>query len=232
MSGFDFAALERRVAALEANRGASLRFGTVVGVDAAAGTARVRLDDGDNMVTAPLRVLARRTLRDKEQCLPDIEEPVACLFSGQGLETGVVLGAHYSDKTLSPGQEATEHYHKYEDGTELRYDRKAHKLQAKVKGDVEMEVEGAIKAKAEQGIDLESAAFIRLKAPDIYNYGAFHGADMEGNPGRAEFSGEMVVKNGGITVPDKDVQAGAVALRGHQHENSGGSGTGGKPVGG
>lgn len=232
MNGFDYAALERRVAALEANRGASLRFGTIVGVDAARGTARVRLDDGDDMVTAPLRVLASRTLKDKVQCLPDIEEPVACLFSGQGMEAGVVLGAHYSDKTPSPGQEATEDYRRYEDGTELWYDRKAHKLRGIVKGDVELEVEGAIKAKAEQGIDLESAAYIRLKAPHVYIWGAFHGADMDGKPGTAEFSGDMAVRNGGISVPDKDVQAGEVSLRGHQHENSGGSGVGGKPVGG
>ena len=33
MSGFDYAQQERRIAALEANRGASLRFGIVTGVD-------------------------------------------------------------------------------------------------------------------------------------------------------------------------------------------------------
>ena len=42
MSGFDYAQQERRIAALEANRGASLRFGIVTGVDPASGTARVR----------------------------------------------------------------------------------------------------------------------------------------------------------------------------------------------
>lgn len=232
MDGFDLASLERRIAALEANRGASLRFGTVVSVDPSSGTARVRLDDGDNMVTAPLRVLARRTLKDKEQCLPDIEEPVACLFSGQGMEAGVLLGAHYSQKTPSPDQKAASDYHRYEDGTELCYDRAAHKLWAKVKGDVEMEVEGGIKARSVKGIDLESLAYFRCKAPDLFFFGSFHGADMEGNPGTVEFLGEMVVRHGGINVPDNDVQAGPVSLRGHEHENSGGSGIGGKPVGG
>ena len=88
MSGFDYAQQERRIAALEANRGASLRFGIVTGVDPASGAARVQLPDGDGMVTMPLRVLERRTLKDKAQTLPDIGEPVACLFSGQGLEQG------------------------------------------------------------------------------------------------------------------------------------------------
>ena len=59
--GFDMAALERRIAALEANRGASLRFGTVVGIGEDGGSARVQLHDGDGMVTYPLRVLQKRT---------------------------------------------------------------------------------------------------------------------------------------------------------------------------
>ena len=133
MSGFDYAQQERRIASLESNRGASLRFGTVTGVDTATGTARVQLPDGDGMVTMPLRVLGRRTLKDKAQALPDIGEPVACLFSGQGLEQGVILGAHYTAKTPSPNQEAQVDYVRYEDGTELWYDRKGHKLTAKVK---------------------------------------------------------------------------------------------------
>ena len=132
MSGFDYAQQERRIASLESNRGASLRFGTVTGVDTATGTARVQLPDGDGMVTMPLRVLGRRTLKDKAQALPDIGEPVACLFSGQGLEQGVILGAHYTAKTPSPNQEAQVDYVRYEDGTELWYDRKGHKLTAKV----------------------------------------------------------------------------------------------------
>ena len=37
MSGFDYAQQERRIASLESNRGASLRFGTVTGVDTATG---------------------------------------------------------------------------------------------------------------------------------------------------------------------------------------------------
>ena len=74
----------------------------MTGVDTATGTARVQLPDGDGMVTMPLRVLGRRTLKDKAQALPDIGEPVACLFSGQGLEQGVILGAHYTAKTPSP----------------------------------------------------------------------------------------------------------------------------------
>ena len=100
---FDYAALERRIAALEANRGASLRFGKVVGVT--GGAARVQLADGQDMVSAPLPTLQRRVLKDQEIKLPDDGEPVACLFAGQGMEAGVVLGAVYSKATPDPEQE-------------------------------------------------------------------------------------------------------------------------------
>lgn len=102
MAGFDIAHLERRIAALEANRGASLRFGKVTGVE--GGYARVQLADGHGMVSMPLATLHRRVLRDQDITMPDQGEPVAVLFSGQGLEAGVVLGAVYSPAVPDPAQ--------------------------------------------------------------------------------------------------------------------------------
>ena len=180
MSGFDYAQQERRIASLESNRGASLRFGTVTGVDTATGTARVQLPDGDGMVTMPLRVLGRRTLKDKAQALPDIGEPVACLFSGQGLEQGVILGAHYTAKTPSPNQEAQVDYVRYEDGTELWYDRKGHKLTAKVKGTVEIEAKGSVRVSSEHEVVAESETGITLKAPRINLAGKLSVTDRRG----------------------------------------------------
>lgn len=139
---FDYAALERRVAALEANRGASLRFGTVTGVDEKGGSVRVQLPDGDGMVSGPLRVMQSRSLKDKPQCLPDVGEPVACLFAGQGMEAGVVLGAHYSTRTPAPGQPPLLDYMRYEDGTEIWYDREAHLLKINVMGNIEINATG------------------------------------------------------------------------------------------
>lgn len=229
---FDFAALERRVAALEANRGASLRFGTVTGVDAGNGSARVQLEDGDGMVSAPLRVLQRRSLKDKAQCLPDIGEPVACLFAGQGMEAGVVLGAHYSTQTPAPDQTATHDYIVYEDGTEVWYDRKAHKLIAKVKGDAEVETEGQITARAKKEILAESEVNIMLKAPTITLAGLLRVTDKDGKPGSGELLGDYRILRGGLDVPDNDVTAGGVSVRGHTHKGvESGPDTSGTPVG-
>lgn len=230
---FDFAALERRVSALEANRGASLRFGTVTGVDAGDGSARVQLEDGDGMVSAPLRVLQRRSLKDKAQCLPDLGEPVACLFAGQGMEAGVVLGAHYSQQTPAPGQTATHDYAVYEDGTEVWYDRKAHKLIAKVKGDADIETDGRITATAKKEIRVESAVDITLKAPTITLAGLLRVTDKDGQPGSGELLGDYVIRQGGLDVPDDDVTAGSVSVRGHIHKGvEHGPSTTDKPVGG
>lgn len=241
MSGFDYAQQERRIASLESNRGASLRFGTVTGVDTATGTARVQLPDGDGMVTMPLRVLGRRTLKDKAQALPDIGEPVACLFSGQGLEQGVILGAHYTAKTPSPNQEAQVDYVRYEDGTELWYDRVRHRLIAKVEGDIEAETTGKVDiratgtltAVAQGDATVESKARISLKAPLIELAGQLSYSGYDGGPGEGDVLGNLRIRRGGLAVPDADVTAGSVSLIGHRHTGvDTGSGTSGGPLGG
>lgn len=222
---FDMAKLERRLAALEANRGASLRFGTVTEVSEADGTARVQLPDGQNMVSHPLRVMQARSLKDKKQCFPDVGEPVACLFAGQGFEQGVVLGAVYSPKCAAPNQQSGQDYTKYEDGTEIWYDRKSHKLIAKVKGDVE--------AKSTGNICLEAAKEITFKAPHINMLGNLDQRGYDGGTAVSNLHGDYAVRNGSIYVPEHNVIAGNVSLREHEHDNvQSGESISGKPVGG
>ena len=152
----EFSSLERRLKALETNRGAILRWGEVVMVDEKAGSARVKIADADNIVTMPLRVLQQRTLKDQHQELPDIGEHVVCLFAGQGFEQGVVLGAVYSTKDPCPGKDPHVQYRKFEDGTELEYDRKKHKLTALVRGEADVEADGRVYAKAGGEMTMES----------------------------------------------------------------------------
>lgn len=204
-------ALERRVAELEANRAPSLRFAEVTEVDK-AGKARVKLLDGDDMVSHPLRTLQRRTLKDKDQCFPDIGEHVACLFSGQGLETGVLLGAVYSDKNQTDGEEGHFGYYRYEDGTMIYYDRDQHKLYADVKGEVEIKCEKSATVEAQEDVTvtsgqtliLEGASGIRLRAPSISFEGIKGGACKARIEGNVEHIGNMerqgdTAQNGNIT---------------------------------
>lgn len=225
------AALERRIAILEANPAASLRFGSVTGVE--GGFARVQLPDGQNMVSALIPTVQSRVLKDQDIKMPDTGEPVACLFSGQGLESGLVLGACYSPITPDPGQPSHIDYHRYEDGTEIWYDRTAHKLIAKVKGDVEIETEGQITAKAQKEIHAESEVCISLKAPFINLSGFLRVTDRDGNAGQGYLLGHYKILQGGLDVPDNDVTAGAVSVRGHTHTGvESGPSTTGTPVGG
>jgi phage baseplate assembly protein V len=162
--GDDFARLERRIKALEANRGAILRWCEVVAADETAGSARVRIDDAEGIVSMPLRVLQRRTLKDQHQELPDLGEHVACLFAGQGFEQGVVLGAIYSDKDPCPGKEPQALYRKFEDGTELEYDRKSHRLTGTVKGWVDLTVEKDVDVKVLQKVTIDAKDDILIRS--------------------------------------------------------------------
>lgn len=228
---FNFAALERRVAALEANRGASLRFGKVVGVT--GGAARVQLEDGQGMVTAPLPTLQRRVLKDQEIKLPDDGEPVACLFAGQGMEAGVVLGALYSQATPDPEQDRQIEYSRFSDGTVIFYDREAHKFYADIKGDVDLQTTGTATVKAEKEILAESQINITLRAPTITLAGLLRCTDKDGKPGSGVLLGNYRIEKGGLDVPDADVTAGPVSVRAHVHKGvQPGSSTTQEPVGG
>ncbi len=102
----------------------------------------------------------------------------------------------------------------------------------KVKGDVTAEVDGHARITAKGEVKAESETGITLKAPYIKICGMLTVTNMDGAPGEGVLSGNYTIRNGGLAVPDKDVSAGAVSLRGHAHENSGGQGVGGRPVGG
>ena len=213
---FNLADLEARVARLESRNYVSMRYGRVTGTK--DGEAQIQLNDTDELNTNSYQTLQRRVLRDQEIKLPDIGETALVLESGQGEEQGAYLGAPYSQAVPAPGQEQQVAYSRYEDGTELWYDRKAHTLTAKVNGNVSVEAKGAVSVSSETGI--------KLKAPFIELAGAVIMTDEDGNPGSALVSGNITVRDGGIKAPDDDISAGSVSLRHHTHPDTG------EPVGG
>ncbi|MBQ3059873.1 MAG: phage baseplate assembly protein V [Desulfovibrio sp.] len=228
---FDFAKLERRVSALEAASPSSLRFGRVTAVT--GGKARVQFRDGQGVVTMPLSTVQARVLNDQDIKMPDVGEPVVCLLSGQGQEQGVILGAYYNAQEQDPGQKPGMDYHRYADGTELWYDRENHKLVARVQGHVEVEAKETVTVRAEKEVRVQSAVSIELKAPHIRLAGVLSITDMDGKPGKGELWGDYSIRQGGLAVPDNDVTAGAVSLRGHTHEGvTSGPSTTGRPTGG
>ena len=212
----NLADLEARVARLESRNYVSMRYGRVTGTK--DGEAQIQLNDADELNTNSYQTLQRRVLRDQEIKLPDIGDTALVLESGQGEEQGAYLGAPYSQAVPGTGQEQQVAYSKYEDGTELWYDRKAHKLTAKVKGDASIEAKGTASVTSETGI--------KLRAPFIELAGTVIMTDEDGNPGSALVSGTITVRDGGIKAPDDDISAGSVSLRHHTHPDTG------EPVGG
>ncbi|WP_333656285.1 phage baseplate assembly protein V [Dissulfurispira sp.] len=106
------------------------------------GSVRVRLVDVDDQVSYELPVIYRKTLKDKDYWMPDINEHVVCLFSGQGLEQGFVLGAIYSEADTVPVSSNNKWHKVFDDGTVIEYDRSAHKLLIDVKGDTQIQITG------------------------------------------------------------------------------------------
>ncbi|MGO1073236.1 phage baseplate assembly protein V [Lysobacter sp. CA199] len=129
---------------------ATLRFGFVTDIDAAAVCVRVRFPDYDDFRSAWLPVLVPKSQNDKHFALFDLDEHVAVLLDARG-EDGLVLGAIYSEADRPPVQSADKHHVRFADGSTVEYDRAAHRLTVQAVGDVLV----------------ESATQITLKAPRV-----------------------------------------------------------------
>lgn len=208
--------LEGRVRALEAVLRNLIRVGEVVGVDEAAGTARVRFADAQNLVSHPCRVLTDKSLRDKSQWMPDLGEQVLCLFLAGGLEQGFVVRALYSSADPAPGKPGHIRFVRFEDGTELEYDRQAHKLRADVKGEIEAKAQGNITASTPQLLTLEGGQGIVLRTPALTMQGLGGGcsAVLEAN---LSLRGDLA-QEGGMNVSG-NVTAGGTIMDGGGNSN-------------
>lgn len=212
--------------------GATFAFGIITAVDAARGWARVCLPEYDNLETAFLPVLQRRTHRDKALDLPDVGEQVALLLDLRG-EDGVILGAIWSDADPVPQPEGPDvDVRRYADGTVLRYDRAAHKLTGEIRGEVAVTCTGKADVTADGAAKVESKTVLTLAAPRIALKGALSMQAYEGSgPTTAEIDGPLTVKRGDVIVPDNDIKAGDVSLKEHRHGGvDTGGGTSGPPV--
>lgn len=211
--------------------GATFAVGIVSAVNAATGWARVRLPAYDNLETAELPVLQRRTHKDKALDLPDVGEQVALILDRRG-EDGVVLGAIWSEADPVPQSDGPDvDVRHYEDGTLLRYDRKAHKLTAEVQGDIALSCTGTADIIADGEARLESKARLVLAAPSVEMQ--TNGLGMSGYAGsRVRAAGTTrATLHGTLTVTDGDVISDGISLEHHIHNGvETGSGTTGQPV--
>jgi len=123
----------------------SARRGIVVAVDEKTARVRVRFPDLDDMTSWWLPVIVPKSLKDKHYFMPDIGEIVVVLPDEDGdFTNGYVLGAIYTAKTPPPpGSDKNKHIIRFEDGTEVEYDRASHLLRVSVpQGEVKIIVQG------------------------------------------------------------------------------------------
>lgn len=160
-----------------------IRPGTVTARDAAKLRVQVRCADTvtDPLVTDWLPVLVSRACGDCQYDLPDVGDAVLCLFLPHGREAGFVLGSFYSGG-VPPVADGDKWHRTFRDGTTLEYDRKAHKLTADVKGDVDVTATGSVTGRIKGAVSISSAAQIALTAPamSLGGDGGSTEADMRG----------------------------------------------------
>lgn len=100
--------------------GVSYREGIVV--ETRPGFARVRFPDIDNLVSAWLPLVVRKSLNDKECLTLDAGEQVACVMD-EYFDGGCVLGAIYSDADKPPVESTDKVHFRFFDGGTFEYDR-------------------------------------------------------------------------------------------------------------
>lgn len=64
--------------------------------------ARVKFEDRDDMLSAPLQVIQMFTGENKSIRMPDLGEKVVCIFLPTGLEDGYIIGSVYIDGNNPP----------------------------------------------------------------------------------------------------------------------------------
>ena len=111
--------------------------------------------------------MVKQTKDNKDYWVPDIDEPVICIFLPTGIESGFILGAYYNQKDKPPVIDQNKRTVKFKDGTIIEYDRKQHKLTADVKGDIDIKATGKIDINASGAMNIHSDTSINITAPKI-----------------------------------------------------------------
>ena len=117
---------EQRFLELESIVKNMVKVGIVESFNQNNATARVVFEDA-NLKSYDLPIMVKQTKDNKDYWVPDIDEPVICIFLPTGIESGFILGAYYNQKDKPPVIDQNKRTVKFKDGTIIEYDRKQHK---------------------------------------------------------------------------------------------------------
>lgn len=174
---------------------------------------RVELRDttGAALITDWLPVLCPRAHGDAQYDLPDVDDQVLCLFLPFGLEQGFVLGAMYG-KASPPVSSGDKWHRSFSDGTVLEYDRKAHKLAAVVKGDVELVADGSVAATVTGAMQADVQGALHANSAESLNFTA-----PAMNLGGTGSAGTAATMSGTFSLRDGDIIVEGISFLRHVH---------------
>ena len=102
--------------------GRLIKIGEVSSIDPVNCTARVVFDDDDSLVSRPLKVIQRNSLKNKDFAMPAIGEDVVCVFLPNATEEGFIIGSFYAGAIKPPESTETKRTVLFADGTRVCYD--------------------------------------------------------------------------------------------------------------
>lgn len=185
--------------------GATLQFGTVAEVDAAAHAVRVTLPALEGMQTDWLPVVSLAAGGNRFYSLPDPGELAVCLLDARG-EGGVCLGVIYNATDAAPAADRNIWMKRFANGTVISHDRSSGLVRVDTPGEV------LIKSGTKVTIDCaETETTGNLTVMGGLTY-------MQGMTGYAGAGGGDTATIHGTLRTTEDVVADGISLTGHDHE--------------
>ncbi|WP_127202028.1 phage baseplate assembly protein V [Neisseria meningitidis] len=191
---------------------ATMQFGTVSAVDAAAHSLRVKIPVLDDMETDWLPMATPAAGGNRFYSLPDVGELVVCLLDARG-EAGCVIGAIYNATDKPPVSDQNKWVKQFTNGTVISHDRGS--------GEVVVETPGKVKIKAAQKVDIQSSETEITGNATVNGLLTYTAGLVAGNVGGGE-----AAKITGNVIIDGELIVNGINIGKHIHDGDSGGQTG------
>ena len=191
---------------------ATMQFGTVSAVDAAAHSLRVKIPVLDDMETDWLPMATPAAGGNRCYSLPDVGELVVCLLDARG-ENGCVIGAIYNASDKPPVSDQNKWVKRFANGTVISHDRRS--------GEVVVETPGKVEIKAAQKVDIQSPQTEITGNATVNGLLTYTAGLAAGNAGGGE-----AAKITGNVIIDGELIVNGINIGKHIHDGDSGGQTG------